>query len=144
MEGAAVFALSLLLYQRSGGAWLLFALLLFTPDLAMAGYLGGPRLGALCYNLVHSYTLPLGLGALSLVLPSAPLAWGAMILGAHIGLDRALGYGLKLPGGFRDTHLGRIGASRLPWRPQPDIIPVPADPALDRAATPVPGGREPR
>ncbi|MEP6807319.1 MAG: DUF4260 family protein [Chloroflexota bacterium] len=27
----------------------------------------------------------------------------------HVGLDRALGYGLKLPTDFRDTHLGRIG-----------------------------------
>jgi hypothetical protein len=24
-------------------------------------------------------------------------------------MDRALGYGLKLPTDFRDTHLGRIG-----------------------------------
>jgi hypothetical protein len=28
---------------------------------------------------------------------------------AHIGLDRALGYGLKHESGFSDTHLGRIG-----------------------------------
>ncbi len=27
----------------------------------------------------------------------------------HIGADRALGFGLKLPSGFADTHLGRIG-----------------------------------
>jgi hypothetical protein len=34
-----------------------------------------------------------------------------LILGAHIGFDRALGFGLKLPTSFRDTHLGRIGRS---------------------------------
>jgi hypothetical protein len=28
---------------------------------------------------------------------------------AHAGFDRMLGYGLKLPSGFQDTHLGRIG-----------------------------------
>ena len=33
----------------------------------------------------------------------------AAILIAHVGFDRALGYGLKLPTSFRDTHLGRIG-----------------------------------
>jgi hypothetical protein len=33
----------------------------------------------------------------------------AFALGAHIGVDRALGFGLKLPTGVRDTHLGRIG-----------------------------------
>ena len=28
---------------------------------------------------------------------------------AHTGMDRAVGYGLKYPTGFSDTHLGRIG-----------------------------------
>jgi hypothetical protein len=41
---------------------------------------------------------------------------GAGTLGAvaalwalHIGVDRALGYGLKYPTAFADTHLGRVG-----------------------------------
>jgi hypothetical protein len=34
----------------------------------------------------------------------------ALILLAHIAADRALGYGLKHASGFKDTHLGRIGA----------------------------------
>ena len=33
----------------------------------------------------------------------------ALIWIAHIGMDRLLGYGLKYPSGFRDTHLGAIG-----------------------------------
>ena len=33
----------------------------------------------------------------------------AMIWLAHIGIDRALGYGLKYQTGFAFTHLGRIG-----------------------------------
>jgi len=33
----------------------------------------------------------------------------ALVWAAHIGLDRALGYGLKLPTGFHDTHLGAFG-----------------------------------
>jgi hypothetical protein len=33
----------------------------------------------------------------------------AMIWLAHIGFDRALGYGLKYAAGFTFTHLGRIG-----------------------------------
>ena len=36
----------------------------------------------------------------------------ALIWAAHIGFDRALGYGLKYPSGFGDTHLGRIGGKR--------------------------------
>jgi hypothetical protein len=27
---------------------------------------------------------------------------------AHIGVDRALGYGLKYPSSFKDTHLQRV------------------------------------
>jgi hypothetical protein len=33
----------------------------------------------------------------------------ALIWLAHIGIDRALGYGLKYSAGFGFTHLGRIG-----------------------------------
>jgi hypothetical protein len=33
----------------------------------------------------------------------------AIIWLAHIGFDRALGYGLKYAAGFGFTHLGRIG-----------------------------------
>ena len=32
----------------------------------------------------------------------------ALIWVAHIGVDRALGYGLKYPTGFADTHLQRV------------------------------------
>ena len=32
----------------------------------------------------------------------------ALIWAAHIGVDRVLGYGLKYPTAFRDTHLGPV------------------------------------
>ncbi|HYM69330.1 MAG TPA: DUF4260 family protein [bacterium] len=32
----------------------------------------------------------------------------ALILTAHIGIDRLLGFGLKYPTGFKDTHLQRL------------------------------------
>jgi hypothetical protein len=35
----------------------------------------------------------------------------ALIWFAHIGFDRALGYGLKYPSAFQNTHMGRIGKS---------------------------------
>jgi hypothetical protein len=37
----------------------------------------------------------------------------AFIWLAHIGIDRALGYGLKYSTGFAFTHLGRIGKAEL-------------------------------
>ena len=66
-------------------------------------------MGAGIYNVVHIYAFGIVIGALGLIL-SVPvmMALGALWL-AHSGLDRALGYGLKLSTGFQDTHLGRIG-----------------------------------
>jgi hypothetical protein len=40
---------------------------------------------------------------------ATPLGTLAAAVALHIAIDRVLGYGLKLPSGFRDTHLGRIG-----------------------------------
>ena len=32
----------------------------------------------------------------------------ALIWLSHIGIDRAIGYGLKYPSAFKDTHLQRV------------------------------------
>lgn len=108
LEGAAIFVLSAGLYATTDASWWLFAAVLLVPDVAIAAYLGGPRLGAAVYNAVHVYALPAMLGGAGLLI-AAPLAVSlALIWTTHIGLDRALGYGLKEPSGFHDTHLGSI------------------------------------
>lgn len=110
MEGLGVLVLSLVLYAQHGRGWWLFALLLLAPDLSMVGYLRGPRVGAQVYNLFHTYTAPLLLATVGVGLDHSLLIALALTWSAHIGMDRVLGYGLKLPSGFKDTHLGRIGA----------------------------------
>jgi hypothetical protein len=107
LEGLAVLSLALLLYGRGGHSWLLFAALFLAPDLSVVAYLAGPRLGALGYNLAHSYVGPALAAVLALLTGRPPVV--ACLWAAHIGFDRALGYGLKYPSGFADTHLGRIG-----------------------------------
>jgi hypothetical protein len=108
LEGAAVLALAVAGYRASGGSWWLFALLLLAPDLAALGYLAGSRAGAATYNLVHTYVLPLALLGYGLW-GTSPLALSlALIWLAHIGMDRAVGYGLKYATAFKDTHLGRV------------------------------------
>jgi hypothetical protein len=108
-EGFALAVAATAAYAHAGFSWGLFAALFFAPDLSFAAYLLGPRWGAAAHNLVHSTIAPLALGAagLALGLPEAE-AIGLIAL-AHIGFDRALGYGLKYSVGVGVTHLGRLG-----------------------------------
>jgi hypothetical protein len=108
LEGGVVLALSVLLYSQAHAGWGRFALLLLTPDLSMFGYLLGTRAGAVCYNVIHTYALPLLLMGFALVFGHLGLMPYALIWTAHIGMDRALGYGLKYPTAFKDTHLQRL------------------------------------
>jgi hypothetical protein len=108
LEGVAAFLAATYLYANTSGSWLLFAMLFFVPDISFAAYFAGSRIGAAIYNAAHSYVGPLTLaGAL---FSSGTELTAALIWGAHVGFDRALGYGLKYPTAFRDTHLGQIGS----------------------------------
>jgi Domain of unknown function (DUF4260) len=109
LEGLTLFIGMTLLYAVWGGSWWIYAILFLAPDLSFAAYLSGPRLGAIVYNAAHSYMAPVALLTTGLGLPSPLLLSFAMIWMAHIGIDRALGYGLKYSAGFGFTHLGRIG-----------------------------------
>ncbi len=109
LEGAAVFAVAIALYAHAGFSWLAFVILFLAPDLSMLAYLAGPRAGALAYNLVHTYALALPIALAGFALGSPVALALALILIAHIGFDRSLGYGLKYASGFGDTHLGRTG-----------------------------------
>lgn len=108
LEGAAVAVASGAVYQMSDGSWLLFALLFLVPDLFMLGYLRNPKFGALVYNLGHTYLTPLVVAGIWFLASTPALLWVSLIWTAHIGFDRALGYGLKDASGFKHTHLQRI------------------------------------
>jgi Domain of unknown function (DUF4260) len=109
LEGAALLAVAVFLYARYGDGWVLFALLILAPDLSLLGYTAGPVVGAAAYDTLHTTVLPLALGVVGIVSGSEVVLSVALVWLAHIGMDRGLGYGLKLTSGFRDTHLGRIG-----------------------------------
>ncbi len=74
----------------------------------MLGYLINVRAGAATYNLVHTLTLPLALLLISYIQHWPLAAAIALIWTAHIAVDRLLGYGLKYPTFFKDTHLQHI------------------------------------
>ena len=109
LEGAALAAACMVFYSYFEGSWWMFAILLLAPDLSFLGYLAGPRAGAAAYNAAHAAIIPMLLGIFAMVMPSALAMHLSLIWCAHIGIDRALGYGLKYDAGFTFTHLGRIG-----------------------------------
>jgi len=112
LEGLTLFAGMVMLYWAWDGSWLVFALLFFVPDLSFLAYLSDARFGALVYNAAHSYMAPVALLTLGFGLASPLTLSIALIWLAHIGIDRALGYGLKYSAGFGFTHLGRIGRQK--------------------------------
>jgi len=109
LEGVVILAASVALYAAWGFSWPLFALLLLVPDISMVGYLKDRWLGALAYNVGHSYLLPAALATFGLLRDAPAAVAVAVIWFAHIGMDRALGFGLKRSTGFHDTHLGHVG-----------------------------------
>ena len=108
VEGALLLLASAFFYARLDGNWLMFALLFFVPDVSIAGYLINPAVGAVTYNLAHAYYLPAILAAYGLLAPSSFAISLALIWFAHAGFDRLLGFGLKYPTRFQDTHLNRV------------------------------------
>jgi hypothetical protein len=106
LEGMFFLIAACVAYSKFGLGWLTFALWFFAPDLSFFGYLAGPKLGAIAYNSAHSYIGPLCCVCAGVFLSAPTLLCAGIIWGAHIGFDRALGYGLKYSTGFGFTHLG--------------------------------------
>ncbi|HMS23697.1 MAG TPA: DUF4260 domain-containing protein [Candidatus Saccharibacteria bacterium] len=128
LEGLVFVAFGLYLFASLEVSWVWFLLLIMLPDISMFGYLFNKKIGAIIYNLGHSLILPfclLFINALLLdkynnlhVMVPTPEYYYTLVDAlfvsvavwiAHIGMDRALGFGLKTSEGFHHTHLGIIG-----------------------------------
>ncbi len=105
---------SALVYHRLGFNWWHFGLMFFLPDLSMLGYISGKEIGAALYNLGHTYVIAVPCGVVCWFLDNTVGMTAGLVWIAHIGFDRALGYGLKHASGFGDTHLGTVGRNRGP------------------------------
>lgn len=108
LEGFVLFAVSTALFFHLGGSVWRFLLLLLAPDVTMAGYALNVRVGAVVYNAGHTLALPVALGGAALLIGQPVVVPFMLIWTAHIGMDRMLGYGLKYPTYFADTHLQRL------------------------------------
>jgi hypothetical protein len=113
LEGLTLFVGMTVLYAVWDGSWWVYAILFLAPDLSFLGYFAGHRIGAVVYNAAHSYMAPVALMTAGFALASPLVLSIALIWLAHIGIDRALGYGLKYSAGFTFTHLGRIGRASV-------------------------------
>jgi Domain of unknown function (DUF4260) len=111
-EGGIVLVAALLAYSKFGLGWGTFALYFLAPDLSFLGYLAGSFVGALAYNSAHSYVGAVVVLVAGTLLSAPAITAAGLIWCAHIGMDRALGYGLKYSAGFGFTHLGPIGGAK--------------------------------
>jgi len=109
LEGAVLLGLAVFAYARWGSSWWLFALLLLAPDVGAVGYVANSRVGALTYDVFHTYAGPGVLLTVGVLSDSTIVLSLGFVWFAHIGMDRALGYGLKYADRFGHTHLGMIG-----------------------------------
>jgi hypothetical protein len=108
LEGLALFGAALVVYLRQDYSLLLAALVFLAPDLSFAGYLAGPRIGSYAYNALHTTIGPLVLGTAGVLGDESLAIAVALVWLGHIGFDRTLGFGLKYPSAFADTHLERV------------------------------------
>lgn len=112
LEGLVLLGAASVAYAQTGIGWGLFALLFLAPDIFMLGYLRNTRIGAMLYNAGHSTIGPFVLIGAGLALASPLTLAIGLIWMAHVGFDRAVGYGLKYADHFKHTHLGTPFASK--------------------------------
>jgi hypothetical protein len=109
LEEAAMFIFGLVLLLRFDLPWWLLLILFFTPDLGAMGYVMGPRFGAITYNALHHKAVALGLLLIGVMSTNEYFRIAGLIIFAHSSFDRMLGFGLKYPDSFSNSHLGPIG-----------------------------------
>jgi len=109
LEEAAMLVLSVVLFNQLSFAWWWYLALILAPDLSMLGYVVNTRIGAMAYNLFHHKAVAIVVYIAGLYLKNEVVQMIGLILFGHSSMDRMLGYGLKYPDSFQNTHLGLIG-----------------------------------
>jgi hypothetical protein len=104
MFGLAIYLSSFLPFQ----GWVFWAWFL-APDLGMLGYLVSPAVGAFTYNALHHKGIAILIYFAGFFFAVHELTLAGVVLFGHSSFDRIVGYGLKFPDNFKNTHLGWIG-----------------------------------
>lgn len=109
LEELAMLLLAIYLYSLLDYSWWLFAALFLAPDLGMLGYLVNTKTGAFTYNFFHHKGVAIAFYLAGVLLNMPVCMFIGIVMFAHSSFDRVLGYGLKYPDNFKNTHLGAIG-----------------------------------
>ena len=79
------------------------------PDIGLIAYASrSNRIGSVLYDAFHTYILSVALIVSGVAASSDVVVQIGLISAAHIGMDRALGYGLKYATGPKPTHLQKV------------------------------------
>ena len=110
-EAIVPFLISILLINKLPihFEWWIWIAIFLAPDLSMLGYLINNKAGALTYNLFHHQLVAIGIVVIGMLFQLPYLELAGLVLVGHSSLDRVMGFGLKLPAGFKFTHLGAVG-----------------------------------
>lgn len=90
-------------------AWWYYLALLLGPDIGIAAYAFGNKVGAVCYNLFHHKGIATVLIITGIFYNQQLMLMIGLIMLGHSSMDRLFGYGLKYKQGFKFTHLVIIG-----------------------------------
>ena len=108
-SGVTALLFALLFVIIGGYDWWWLLVLFFAIDISAIGYLISPKVGAMTYNIGHTYVFPSVLFIVFLVTRIDWMQFVSLLWLFHISVDRTIGFGLKYPKGFSFTHLGVLG-----------------------------------
>ena len=112
IEEAAMLALAIYLNSLLPfPGWYFWAWFL-APDLGFVGYALNTRVGAVAYNLLHHKGVAIAIYIAGLYFSEPVAQFAGLVMFGHSSFDRMLGYGLKYPDSFHNTHLGMIGRNK--------------------------------
>ncbi len=105
----AVFALYM---QPIHLSWWLWPIVFLAPDISMLGYFINTKIGAISYNLFHHKLFAIAVLVAGYFGSNDITLLMGLLLFAHACFDKLMGYGLKYPDSFNNTHLGKIGKAK--------------------------------
>lgn len=108
LESLCSLLICLFFYHYLNQNWLLYIILFFIPDISIFMYIFNKKIGAIVYNIFHTYLWSFILITAGIIEKNNLIISFGIIYASHISFDRMLGYGLKYTDSFKNTHLSKL------------------------------------